>query len=217
MKKLLLLIASFLCLSSVFCEDLGKKAPTYALDQDAREQLKAIVTEKIKNGDVERYQKHQIEVLKAKLHNFGDLGLATNNTYQSQLRDLTFTVPKDFKDTSGNVVAHRGNVIKPLERIVLQNGLIFIDGTDQTQINYAIARASKEPLRIVLTKGSPYELRLKYKNSPWRGGKSIPFYFDQDGLIIKTLHLTYSLDIKTVPTTLSQRGTKLWVETGVRS
>ena len=216
MKKLLLIL-SLLYLSNAFSEDLGKKAPTYALDQDAREQLKAIVAEKTRNGDVERYQKHQIEVLKAKLHNFGDLGLATNNTYRSELRDLIFTVPKDFKDASGNVVAHRGTVIKPLERIALQNGLIFIDGTDQAQINYAIHRASSEPLRIVLTKGSPYELRLKYKNTPWRGGKSIPFFFDQDGLIIKTLHLTYALDIKTVPTTLSQRGTQLLIETGVRS
>ncbi len=215
--KNLLLILSLLYLSNAFSEDLGKKAPTYALDQDAREQLKAIVAEKTRNGDVERYQKHQIEVLKAKLHNFGDLGLATNNTYRSELRDLIFTVPKDFKDASGNVVAHRGTVIKPLERIALQNGLIFIDGTDQAQINYAIHRASSEPLRIVLTKGSPYELRLKYKNTPWRGGKSIPFFFDQDGLIIKTLHLTYALDIKTVPTTLSQRGTQLLIETGVRS
>jgi len=215
--KKLLLILSLLYLSNAFSEDLGKKAPTYALDQDAREQLKAIVAEKTRNGDVERYQKHQIEVLKAKLHNFGDLGLATNNTYRSELRDLIFTVPKDFKDASGNVVAHRGTVIKPLERIALQNGLIFIDGTDQAQINYAIHRASSEPLRIVLTKGSPYELRLKYKNTPWRGGKSIPFFFDQDGLIIKTLHLTYALDIKTVPTTLSQRGTQLLIEIGVRS
>ncbi len=215
--KNLLLILSLLYISNAFSEDLGKKAPTYALDQDAREQLKAIVAEKTRNGDVERYQKHQIEVLKAKLHNFGDLGLATNNTYRSELRDLIFTVPKDFKDASGNVVAHRGTVIKPLERIALQNGLIFIDGTDQAQINYAIHRASSEPLRIVLTKGSPYELRLKYKNTPWRGGKSIPFFFDQDGLIIKTLHLTYALDIKTVPTTLSQRGTQLLIETGVRS
>ena len=215
--KNLLLILSLLYLSNAFSEDLGKKAPTYALDQDAREQLKAIVAEKTRNGDVERYQKHQIEVLKAKLHNFGDLGLATNNTYRSELRDLIFTVPKDFKDASGNVVAHRGTVIKPLERIALQNGLIFIDGTDQAQINYAIHRASSEPLRIVLTKGSPYELRLKYKNTPWRGGKSIPFFFDQDGLIIKTLHLTYALDIKTVPTTLSQRGTQLLIEIGVRS
>lgn len=215
--KNLLLILSLLYLSNAFSEDLGKKAPTYALDQDAREQLKAIVAEKTRNGDVERYQKHQIEVLKAKLHNFGDLGLATNNTYRSELRDLIFTVPKDFKDASGNVVAHRGTVIKPLERIALQNGLIFIDGTDQAQINYAIHRASSEPLRIVLSKGSPYELRLKYKNTPWRGGKSIPFFFDQDGLIIKTLHLTYALDIKTVPTTLSQRGTQLLIETGVRS
>jgi conjugal transfer pilus assembly protein TraW len=110
-----------------------------------------------------------------------------------------------------------GGVPGPLERVVLQNGLIFIDGTDQAQINYAVQRANTEHLRIVLTKGSPYELRIKYKNTPFRGGKSIPFYFDQDGAIIKTLHLTYALDILSVPTTLTQRGTKLFVETGVRS
>ena len=129
---------------------------------------------------------------------------------------MAFTVPKDFKDANGTTVAKRGTVIRPLERVILQNGLIFIDGTDQAQINYAVRRANAEHLKIVLTKGSPYELRIKYKNSPFRGGKSIPFYFDQDGSIIKTLHLSYALDILSVPTTLSQRGTKLFIETGVK-
>jgi conjugal transfer pilus assembly protein TraW len=202
---------------TAFAENLGQKANTYSVDQDARIQLKAIMAERVQSGDVERYQKHQLAVLKAKLHNFGDLGLVTHTSYKAELRELVFTVPKDFKDASGATVAKRGTVIRPLERVVLQNGLIFIDGTDQAQINYAVQRANTEHLRIVLTKGSPYELRIKYKNTPFRGGKSIPFYFDQDGAIIKTLHLTYALDILSVPTTLTQRGTKLFVETGVRS
>jgi len=215
MKKLVCAL-SLMCLFTAFAENLGQKATTYSVDQDARLQLKAIMAEKIQSRDVERYQKHQIAVLKSRLHNFGDLGLTTNTSYKSELRDLAFTVPKDFKDANGTTVAKRGTVIRPLERVILQNGLIFIDGTDQAQINYAVRRANAEHLKIVLTKGSPYELRIKYKNSPFRGGKSIPFYFDQDGSIIKTLHLSYALDILTVPTTLSQRGTKLFVETGVK-
>jgi len=214
--KMLLALVLMLCLTNTYSENLGQKAPTYALDQDAREQIKAVISKKIRSGEVAQYQKNQITVLKHKLHDFGNLGLATDNRYKTELRDLAFTIPKDFKDANGTIAVKRGTVIRPLEKVKLQSGLIFIDGNDPKQISYAIHRSQTEPLKIVLTNGSPYELRVRYKNAPWRGGKAIPFYFDQEGVIIKTLHLNYALDIKTVPTIISQQGTKLLVETGVR-
>ncbi len=214
--KMLLALVLMLCLTNTYSENLGQKAPTYALDQDAREQIKAVISKKIRSGEVAQYQKNQITVLKHKLHDFGNLGLATDNRYKTEFRDLAFTIPKDFKDANGTISVKRGTVIRPLEKVKLQSGLIFIDGNDPKQISYAIHRSQTESLKIVLTNGSPYELRVRYKNAPWRGGKAIPFYFDQEGVIIKTLHLNYAVDIKTVPTIISQQGTKLLVETGVR-
>ncbi|OYU42640.1 MAG: conjugal transfer protein, partial [Burkholderiales bacterium PBB4] len=90
------------------------------------------------------------------------------------------------------------------------------DGRDQRQVDYAIARGRREPLKIVLTAGSPFDLRVKYQDEIWRGSKTIPFYFDQRKMIINTLQRLYGIDVSSVPALLSQRGQQLSVEYGIR-
>lgn len=93
---------------------------------------------------------------------------------RTELRELRFQIPQDYRDHTGKVIVRRGTVVEPLKVMPLTNGLLFIDGTDARQVEYAIRRSQSERLKIVLTAGSPYALRVKYAKVPWHGGRVFP-------------------------------------------
>ena len=93
----------------------------------------------------------------------------------------------DIKDQAGNIVITAGTSVNPLEKISWGEELIFIDGDDQQQINWAKSKIGK----LVLIKGSPVELTQKLNK---------PVFFDQGGV------LTTRFKIKAVPATIEQDG-----------
>jgi conjugal transfer pilus assembly protein TraW len=195
--------------AAVHAEDFGMRGQVYPADRDGREQLKDLMRQKEKSGEIEKYWlDYRLKTIDA-VKNPSPLGIRSNYLPRSELRDLRFTIPSDF-------VNEKGTVIEPLKIQPLVSGLVFIDGRDQKQIDYAIKRGRAEPLKIVLTAGSPYDLRVKYKDAEWWGGKTIPFYFDQRKMIISSLQRLYGIDVNSVPVTLTQRGDKLSIEYGIR-
>lgn len=205
----------FLLSTVALAENLGIKAQTYPIDQDARETLKNSVKQKQQTGELDKfwhqYREKNIQAIKYP----APLGIKTDYSVKSELRHLQFTMKRDMRNEKGNIIVKAGSVIEPLKVSPLIYGLIFIDGRDQRQVDYAIAQGRKEPLKIVLTAGSPYALRVKYKNINWWGNKTIPFYFDQRKMIINTLQRLYSIDVNTVPVKLAQRGDKLEIKYGM--
>lgn len=197
-------------------ENLGSTGQTYALDRDGREQLKDIVKRKQANGELDEYWRKYRDRVVSEIKNPTPLGIKSEYTIHSELRDLRFTLPQDYKNEKGQIVAKRGTVIEPLRIQPLNTGLIFIDGRDQRQIDYAITRGRKQSLKIVLTAGSPLDLRIKYQSAPWRTGTGIPFYFDQRKMIITNLQKLYGITINTVPATMYQRGDKLAIDYGIQ-
>jgi conjugal transfer pilus assembly protein TraW len=71
--------------------------------------------------------------------------------------------------------------------------LIFIDGDDESQVQWAISQTSK----IILINGAPLELEKLHNQL---------FYFDQGAV------LTSKFGIEEVPAKVSQQGKKLLVE-----
>lgn len=202
--------------AAVHGEDFGMRGQVYPADRDGREQLKDLMRQKEKSGEIEKYWlDYRLKTIDA-VKNPSPLGIRSNYLPRSELRDLRFTIPSDFVNEKGLVIAKKGTVIEPLKIQPLVSGLVFIDGRDQKQIDYAIKRGRAEPLKIVLTAGSPYDLRVKYKDAEWWGGKTIPFYFDQRKMIISSLQRLYGIDVNSVPVTLTQRGDKLSIEYGIR-
>jgi conjugal transfer pilus assembly protein TraW len=202
--------------AAVHAEDFGMRGQVYPADRDGREQLKDLMRQKEKSGEIEKYWlDYRLKTIDA-VKNPSPLGIRSNYLPRSELRDLRFTIPSDFVNEKGLVIAKKGTVIEPLKIQPLVSGLVFIDGRDQKQIDYAIKRGRAEPLKIVLTAGSPYDLRVKYKDAEWWGGKTIPFYFDQRKMIISSLQRLYGIDVNSVPVTLTQRGDKLSIEYGIR-
>ncbi len=216
MKSKVIFFLILAACAAIHAEDFGMRGQVYPADRDGREQLKDLMRQKEKSGEIEKYWlDYRLKTIDA-VKNPSPLGIRSNYLPRSELRDLRFTIPSDFVNEKGLVIAKKGTVIEPLKIQPLVSGLVFIDGRDQKQIDYAIKRGRAEPLKIVLTAGSPYDLRVKYKDAEWWGGKTIPFYFDQRKMIISSLQRLYGIDVNSVPVTLTQRGDKLSIEYGIR-
>lgn len=215
MRKLTTFVFILIGATATLAEDLGIKAQIYPIDPDARETLKNVVRKKQQTGELDKfwhqYREKNIQAIKYP----APLGIKTDYSIKSELRNLQFIMRRDMRNEKGHIIVKAGSVIEPLKINPLIYGMIFIDGRDQKQVDYAIAQGRKEPLKIVLTAGSPYELRVKYKNINWWGSKTIPFYFDQRKMIINTLQRLYSIDVNTVPVKLAQRGDKLEIKYGM--
>lgn len=217
MKTSTLLLASMLSLVSlgVHSENLGTVGQTYDLDRDGREQLKDIARRKQASGELDTFWKNYRDKVENAVRHPAPLGIKSSYEIRSELRSLRFVIPQNYKDESGRIIAKKGTVIEPLKIQPLQTGLIFIDGRDQRQIDYAILLGRKEPYKIVLTAGSPLDLRIKYQNAKWMHGTGIPFYFDQRKMIIANFRKLYGIAIDSVPVALHQQGDKLAIDFGI--
>ena len=203
-----------LTLSRAYAEDLGVYGKTVEIDADGRDQLKKIIRKKQESGELTKYWKEFKEKSIEAIKNPKSLGLGTSFTYRVEEHELKFIFPRPILDDKKRVVVPSGAVMEPLKFSTMKSGLIFIDGRDQRQVDYAIGIGKKEPMKIVLTAGSPYELRLRYQEEFWNGSKTIPFYFDQKKIIINSLRNWYGIKVDTVPVVLRQVGTKLSMEFG---
>lgn len=199
----------------VHAEDLGVKAQTYRLDPDAREEFKDVIRAKQASGELARFWQDYREKTVAAVKNPDPLGVKSSYAQRTEVKPVRFVIGTDYRDQSGRIVVKRGTVVEPLKIQPLTSGLVFIDGRDQAQVDYAIARGRVEPLKIVLTAGSPLDLRVRYQRASWRTGSGIPFYFDQRKIIINTLRQLYGIDIASVPVVLTQSGADLKLDFGL--
>ncbi len=106
----------------------------------------------------------------------------------------TFVVSQTIKDHQGNLIALAGTSYNPLDHKSFGDPLIFIDGDDKDQVQWAISQDAK----IILVNGSSLELEKAHKRS---------FYFDQGGV------LTQKLGINEVPSLVSQEDKHLLIKT----
>lgn len=124
--------------------------------------------------------------------------------------DPTYTLDEDILDHKGQLIHRSGTKVNPLEFTNLTNSLLFIDGDDKAQVDFALElsnqyqndskKQSPKNLKIILVNGSPLQLQRKYKD------KQIWFYFDQGGFI------SQKLEVKEVPAIVEQDGLKLKIK-----
>jgi len=208
-------IATLFVSASSVAEDLGVKAGTYLPDPDGRDQLKNQVRAKQDSGEVDRFWQHYREQVLNAIRHPAPLPVRTVYAPTSEFHSVAFTLPNNFVDQNGKVVAHKGQVIEPLAISPLTSTLLFIDGRDPQQVQWAVRRGQVTRAKIVLTAGSPIELRDRYRNTPWSSGAGVPFYFDQREIIIDTLARMYGIQLASVPAALSQEGKGLRIAYGL--
>ena len=196
-------------------EDLGNKAPVFSVDQDGRDQLKALAKQKVDQGAFEAYKNEYIKRNVEAIKHPAPLGIKTSYGHRVELKEARYVMPSDVKDQEGRIVARRGTVIEPLKINPLQSGMIFIDGRDEAQVQYALRALRAMPLKIVLVAGSAFDLRVRFKDLVVNGSRTVPFYFDQRAMIIGQPNSLYRIDSSSVPALVTQTGDKVRLEFGM--
>jgi conjugal transfer pilus assembly protein TraW len=105
--------------------------------------------------------------------------------------DPSVTMERDIRDQKGNLIAAAGQKINPLDFVAIRQDLVFVDGDDIGQLNWATKRYSDLGAKIIFVKGSPIERMTEQKRR---------FFFDQAG------KLTGRFGIEHVPAVVTQVG-----------
>jgi conjugal transfer pilus assembly protein TraW len=145
------------------------------------------------NGTLEKLQQQFTEKVKAKVLRptpVANLYKATTN--RSWTYNPIYTQETDIIDDKGMVIIAAGTSVNALEKLKWGEPLIFIDGEDKEQIQWAKGKHGK----VVLTNGAPLDL-----------GKELnrPVYFDQNGILCRRFK------IEAVPAIIEQDGLLLKV------
>jgi len=124
-------------------------------------------------------------------------GVITAIKPRSWLYNPSITVQEDIKDADGKLIHGAGKKVNPLESLRLTKSLVFIDGSNEDQVTWAIDIHKNEKTKIIFVDGAVIELMAKHK---------VRFYFDQKGT------LTSKFGIKQVPAIIRQEGTLLRIK-----
>ena len=150
------------------------------------------------NGELAALQQDMQDQTRARINRpVPVMGLGKTEVYQSYEVDLSITLDRDLADHRGVVFARAGTRVNPLEHSRFNQRLVFIDGDDPDQVEFAVELASREPVKLILTNGSPLELTEKYQ---------MLFYFDQGG----TISARFALRV--VPSVVSRADPVMLVE-----
>ena len=123
-------------------------------------------------------------------------GVALASAVRRWSFDPTITVESDIANHKGRVIIARGTRVNPLDTVPLRSPLVFLDGDDKAQIDWALARYGHSPAKFILVSGAPLELMKARQRR---------FYFDQGG------QLTQHFAIRAVPAVVEQQGRQLLV------
>ena len=115
---------------------------------------------------------------------------------RSWLYDPTVTLQNDLRGVDGVVFHHAGEKVDPLDYRPMPVWLVFIDGDDKAQVDWALAldKRMAGKTKIVLVSGPIIDLQRQTKHQ---------LYFDQMGLLTKRFTIAH------VPATVSQEGRML--------
>lgn len=123
-------------------------------------------------------------------------GIGAVREARSWTFDPSIVLERDIRDQKGRLVAQAGQRVNPLSFVSMKTDLVFIDGRDDAQVEWATKRWSAAAAKIIFVAGSPYE-RM--------GEKKRRFFFDQQG------KLTEHFGIAHVPAIVAPAGEALKV------
>lgn len=164
-----------------------------------------------KSGEIKRVQSEMKKKAINSLEHPKGIDLPRANKVSTHYFDPSYTVKKDIYLQDGTILHKKGKVVNPLDIISLSKDIIFIDGSDEEQLDWAKDKFAKSGWmdKIILVKGSYREIMKKWKKR---------VYFDQLGvanLPNKKITLVQQFGIKELPSIVSQEGKLLKIETVV--
>lgn len=192
-----LLVVLLFCVPT-FARDLGVLGYSYAIaEQDFLRYITAKLQKMQAEGILAQKNRELRDSTIAYVKNppaVQGIGIATKRVHWYY--DPTLTVTKDIRDGDGRVFVKKGTKVNPLKYMSLTKTLVFIDGSRENQVNFAVKSIAGNK-KIILTKGKTFALMKKLQ---------LPIYFDQKGSLVKRF------GIRHVPATVVQEGMRLKVE-----
>jgi len=193
---LLSLITVAPLVSMAFARDHGVMGQTWPI---AEPDLLTTIDIKLKtleeNGSIERMQRELVAKTEHRVRNpLPVSGISATQMDRSWLFDPSIVVENDVRDQKGNVIAARGARVNPLALIDMTTDLVFVDGRDAGQLEWATKNWSSTKSKIIFVSGSPFDAM-----KPWQRR----FYFDQGGT------LTSKFGIRHTPAVVSAAGSSL--------
>lgn len=113
--------------------------------------------------------------------------------------DPSVTVPYDLRDHEGRLIHSAGTTINPLDWRPLTRQLLFIDGDDTEQLEWAESLGAKDNsnVKVILVSGAPLDIGRMWHRQ---------VFFDQQGLLVS------KFEIKQVPAVVRQDGRRLRID-----
>ncbi len=196
-----LLVCSVLTLQPdiLYAKDFGTQGTTFLIEEEDPIQL---IQQKLKtmeeSGDLERRNQEIASKTKASIERPKPvLGITKASESRVFYYDPTYVVEQDLKDHKGQVFAHKGDRINPLEKVSFSQTLIFFNGDDEDQKAWAQSKLKENSVKLVLVKGAPLKLSKLWDTH---------IYFDQNG------YLTGKLGIAHVPAIVTEENKRLRIE-----
>ncbi len=186
--------------NALHAKDLGTYGAIYAIqEQDALEWITQKLEALQASGALEQQkmklkEKAKLAIMRPKpVH-----GLRYTSEPRTFFQDLTVTVPHDILGLDGVLIHKAGTRLNPLNNMSSSKALVFLDGDDKDQIEWAIQEyATREGVaKLVLVNGPIIELMQAH---------DIPFFFDQAGRLVK------KFNIEQVPAIVEQKGKRLMI------
>jgi len=108
-------------------------------------------------------------------------GMARAEETRSWEFDPAIVVENDIRDHQGNLIAARGQRVNPLATSGLSKKLVFVDGDDPAEVEWALGHGPDERAKIIFVDGSPFESMRTHQRR---------FYFDQEGKLSSHFGIT---------------------------
>lgn len=197
--KIALSVALFVCSSVLLARDLGVVGPVYPIaEQDMLQTIEQRLTALKESGELARIEEDAKTRYQAYVERPEGVRLPRATQNRTYYVDPSLTVPYDIKDHEGRIIHPAGTTINPLDYMTLSKQLLFFDGDDPVQVEWARSMVDGDPLHIkpILTNGPVLALMKEWQ---------VRLYFDQRG------QLAEQFGIQAVPVTLRQDGKMLKV------
>ncbi len=194
-----LLLLAFSSEESV-AKDYGIHGETYQIsEKDFLQEIQEKLQAAKKDGKIAKFQDDLKKQMISGVNSPKAVeDITTATTSRQWFFDPSVSKPTDLKDQNGKVFYKAGTKVNPLDYISLTKAVIFIDGSDKTQMQWALKqhKIRKSQTKIILVRGQIIDLMKTTK---------VRLYFDQGGI------LTSKFGIKAVPAIVEQEGKVLKV------
>lgn len=202
----LLLSACLLCPSIMFAKDVGVIGQVFPiLEPDLLAYMQAKAAKMLQDGEwAAKIQGLQMST-KTALENLTPVtGITPTTVARTRTLDPSITLQHTLYGANGQVIAPAGTTVNPLDKINLNETLIFFDARDKAQVTWAKTLLDKAQgeVKPILVAGNWLDLSKAWQRQ---------VFFDVHGTI------THRLQITRVPSVVTQQGRFLKINEEVAS